>query len=260
MVSVPYKTLKNVSSMRKLAYGVWRKPTDPSVNVQMDIDITQLANLLENQLNSHLKYYFVKMCSKILYEIPELNTFLLRGKFRQRMNNRIFIPTIFRFKSQIDLNGIHLDDAHKFSINELKEVWGNNIKELRAGKSHSTNRAVKIFKWLPSILCRPIVKLIDFIQYSCNISLKFFGLPEDPFGSMTITFLDKFGIKYADIPIFSFSRSAITIAVGKYYKQDGKYFLPITSTFDHRCFDGFEGNKAYKRMRSLMSNPNELIN
>ena len=126
MVSVPYKTLKNVSSMRKLAYGVWRKPTDPSVNVQMDIDITQLANLLENQLNSHLKYYFVKMCSKILYEIPELNTFLLRGKFRQRMNNRIFIPTIFRFKSQIDLNGIHYK-ADLVGFNQRQEEFFNNL-------------------------------------------------------------------------------------------------------------------------------------
>ncbi len=234
MISVPYKTIKNVSSMRKLALGAWKKPSDPSVNVQLDLDITELADFLKTNLNHDLKYYVVKICSTLLKEIPELNTVLIRKKFRQRTNNRIFIPTIFRHKQQIDLNGIWLDDAYKHNIKNLKDIWKRNIYDLRSGKNKETNRAILIFKKLPSIFCKPMIKIIDFIQYTCNISLKTFGLPQDPFGSMTITFLDKFDIRYADIPIFTFSRSAITIAVGKYYINNEKYFLPLTCTFDHR--------------------------
>ena len=46
MGSVQFKTIKGGSSMRKLALGAWSNPTDPSVNVQVDFDVTKLINHL----------------------------------------------------------------------------------------------------------------------------------------------------------------------------------------------------------------------
>ena len=79
--------------MRKLAYGAWGKPKDPSTNVQLNIDITTLANSLPPGIQ--LKHV-IRLFSMVLYEIPELNTVIIREKLKQRLNNRIFIPTIFR--------------------------------------------------------------------------------------------------------------------------------------------------------------------
>jgi pyruvate/2-oxoglutarate dehydrogenase complex dihydrolipoamide acyltransferase (E2) component len=75
---------------------------------------------------------------------------------------------------------------------------------------------------------------------------------------MTVTFLDRFDIKYAHVPIYAFSRSAITISVGTPYMVDDCKKLPITCTFDHRYFDGMEGLKGLKRLRYYCNNPNQL--
>ena len=86
-----------------------------------------------------------------------------------------------------------------------------------------------------------------------------FGLPNDPFGSLTLTFLDKFDIKHAHIPIYSFSKSPLTIAIGASYKNNEKTLLPVTVTFDHRHFDGYEGHRAYKKLTQWLKQPSQII-
>ncbi|MEK9726499.1 MAG: 2-oxo acid dehydrogenase subunit E2 [Candidatus Margulisiibacteriota bacterium] len=260
MKTIPFKKIKNISSMRKLALGTWRTPTDPSVNVQLDLNISELKNVFGANFNRYLKVYIVKVMSKVLDEIPEINTILIRGKFRQRTNNRLFIPTMFRHNHQVDLNGIYIDNAHLLSLDDLKKVWNEKISDLRSGNNKPTRRVIYLFKLLPSFLLKPVIQIIDFIQYTCNISLRYFGLPSDPFGSMTITFLDKFDVKYAAIPIFSFSRSAITLAIGKPYVDNVEFLLPVTCTFDHRCFDGYEGAKAYQKIKKYFKSPELILN
>ena len=258
MGSVEFKTIKHGSSMRKLALGAWGSPKDPSVNVQIDLDVTRLIEHLKQTSGISLKQAIIKIFSSVLNDIPELNTVIIRNKFRQRLNNRIFIPTVFRNNQQVDLNGIWIDNAHGMTLSELNTCWVEKISNLRLGKDRPTHRVVSIFKRLPDPLCKPIIRLIDFIQYTCNISLKNFGLPNDPFGSMTVTFLDKLNVRYANIPIYSFSRSAITAAIGRMYEDEKKKKLPITWTFDHRYFDGFEGGLGLKRINYYLKNPHVL--
>lgn len=244
--------------MRKLALGAWGSPTDPSVNVQVDLDVTRLVEHLKQIPGTSLKQAMIKIFSSVLNDIPELNTVIIRNKFRRRLNNRIFIPTVFRNNQQIDLNGICIDNAHGMTLSELNACWVEKISNLRLGKDRPTQRVVSIFKRVPDPLCKPIIRCIDFIQYTCNISLKNVGLPNDPFGSMTVTFLDKLNVRYANIPIYSFSRSAITAAIGEMYDDEKKKKLPITWTFDHRCFDGFEGGLGLKRIHYYLKNPHVL--
>ena len=258
MSTIPFKPLTTKSSMRKLALGAWGRPTDPSVNVQLDMDITETNIFLKNNPDIDLKHIIIKVFSQLIVDIPELNTVLIRNKLRQRSNNRIFIPTIFRHKRTLDLSGVSIDDAYSKSLNELSTELTKQVFDLRTLKNAPIRRTIKIFKKLPDRLCKPIIKLLDFIQYTLNISLQNFGLPSDPFGSLTITFLDKYNIRYADIPIYPFSRSPITICIGKQYTTNETDYLPMVATFDHRHFDGYEGHKAIKRLQYLLNHPSVL--
>ena len=100
--------------------------------------------------------------------------------------------------------------------------------------------------------------MTDFIHYTLNIPLSWVGLPDDSFGSMTITFLDAFDVRYVHVPIFPFSRYPVIISVGKEYQSGDDYILPMCCTVDHRYFDGFEGGKALKRLRYYFNHPEEL--
>lgn len=237
--------------MRKLAIGAWGSPSDPSTNVQFDIDITKLDK-------THLKPHLIKILSKILNEHSDINRILIRRKFRKRLDNRIFIPTVIRNKKFYDLSGIHIDDAYKYKLNELQEIWNEKINALRSGKNKEIKRVIKIYKLLPRFLVKIVTKMLSFIHYSCNIPISIFGLPNDPFGPITVTFLDKFNVRYANVPIYAFSRATMTVSVGKNYIENNRTLLPLSCTFDHRYFDGMEGYKALKKIRYYCSNPEKI--
>ena len=150
---------------------------------------------------------FVKIISKVLNEQPEINRVLIRNKFRQRLDNRIFIPTVLRNKGSYDLSGISIDNAYKLTNNELQKNWDKKISDLRAGKNKPIQRAITLYRWMPRLLIKAITKIVAFFHYTLNIPISIFGLPDDPFGAVTITFLDRFNIKYAHVPIYAFSRS-----------------------------------------------------
>ncbi len=250
MGKIKYKNINNISSMRKLALGAWSNPSDPSVNVEFELDVTKL-----NANQKEFKPLFIKIISKVMNEHPELNRILIRRKFRQRLDNRIFIPAVIRSKNNFDLSGIYIDHAYSKNNDVLESEWNQKISELRTGKNKKINRARKIYQLIPSIWLRVITKLISFFHYTLNIPISLIGLPDDPFGAITITFLDKFNIKYAHVPIYAFSRSSVTLSVGKSFKVLDKEFLPLTCTFDHRYFDGMEGAKAYKKLQMYCNNP-----
>ena len=135
MKTIPYQNIQ-VSSMRKLALGAWKKPDDPSVNVQMDLDISTLMNTISKD---QLKGALIKLFSIVLHEVPELNMVCIRGKLRQRLNNRIFIPTLIRDQRKIDLSGISIDNAYNLSLAAIKKEATNNISNLRSGKIMKSN-------------------------------------------------------------------------------------------------------------------------
>ncbi len=258
MLTILHKKMRNIPSMRQFAIGAWRKPTDPSVHVQLDVDITALMAFLESYPGVTLHHVMVKLLSIVLKENPALNTIIVRGSFRQRLTNRLFIPVAYRRRKHMDLSGIFMDNAYAYDLMALKTEWDAKIRALRYTQTEPVHRAIRLFEMLPTMVVPGIIRLLDFIQYTCNISLKPLGLPCDPFGSGTITFLNTFGIRYADVPLYPFSRSAFNVAVGTPYTHDNHTQLPLTVTFDHRVMDGYESNRAYKSLKKYLENPHLL--
>jgi hypothetical protein len=254
--SIPFKSIP-ASSMRKLAIGAWGAPNNPSASVELVFDVSRLNDHLPSGIQ--LKHAMIKLLSTLLNQVPQLNTVIVRRKLRQRLNNRIFIPTVFRHQGMLDLSGIFIDNAHALTCEEIKQEMAEKVSALRMGQDATTNRVVSFFKACPSFLCKPIIRCMNFIHYSCNLSLSMIGFPNDPFGSLTLTFLDKFDIKHAHIPIYSFSKSPLTIAIGATYMNDTKTLLPVTVTFDHRHFDGYEGYRAYKKLTQWLKQPSQII-
>jgi pyruvate/2-oxoglutarate dehydrogenase complex dihydrolipoamide acyltransferase (E2) component len=252
MGTIPYRNI-SVSSMRKLATGAWDSPKDPSVCVQLDLPVTQLMAHLPS--TGHLKYALIKLVSLALHHVPELNTAFVRGKLRQRVTCRVFIPTLIRHQKKVDLSGVFIDNAQDISLSDIQHQLTTKVSELRSGKDVKTHRAIRIFNSLPFRLSRIMVGILNFVHYTCNVSLAFFGLPNDPFGSITLTFLDKFNVRYASIPIYPFSRTPMAMSMGAVYEKNRNFFCPITVTFDHRHFDGYHAAKAYKLILKCLKCP-----
>ena len=168
------------------------------------------------------------------------------------------MPTVFRRKGEIDLSGISIDNAYQLSIHDIEQVMKNKVKAIRSFSDPQISRFIKILDFIPVIFMKPIVAIFNRLQYTLNLSLDLIGLPNDRFGSVSITFLASFGIRYAAIPLFPLSRSPITIAVGQAFHSDGRHFLPLGVTFDHRYFDGLEGYHALKKLRYYCQHPDKI--
>ena len=90
-----------------------------------------------------------------MHDVPELNTVIIYERsFCQRLNNRIFIPTVFRHNQQIDLNGIYIDDAYNMPLRRIEEMLRAKTTDLRTGKDRQTNRVVNVF----GTIAGPIMK------------------------------------------------------------------------------------------------------
>lgn len=252
---IPSKKIPSLSSMRRLAIGAWRAPNDPSVQVQLNIDMTPLYDHAGDAFKKNLKLFLVKLMATILNDIPELNTMIIGRTCRQRTNNRIFIPTIFRHSGMVDLNGFFIDDAHTMTISQLRTLWSEKLAQLRNGQDAPIMRVIRLLNCMPRWMDAPFVWLANQLQFNLNIPMNWLGLPQDRFGSLTITFLDKFNIKYADVPLFPMARSPMLLAVGTPYRDQHRTHVPITCTFDHRCFDGQLLSRAHRRIQRLLASP-----
>ena len=89
------------------------------------------------------------------------------------------------------------------------------------------------------------MNISSFLLYTLNIRFK--GLPEDPFGSVMISNLGQIGIDNAFIPLVSYARVPVLIAIGLVKPRPVatqnrevvvKDMLRINYTIDHRYIDG----------------------
>ena len=114
--------------MRKLGLGAWRHPRDPSVHVQLDIDITQTMEELKQRPKVKLNHVVIYWFSKLLYDVPSLNRAIIGNTFKQRLRQRIFIPTVFRHNGMLDLNGVVLDNVHTLSLEAIADTLKQKVQ------------------------------------------------------------------------------------------------------------------------------------
>ena len=143
MKSIPYKNISSISSFRKLSVGAWSRPSDPTVNIQIDCDITRF-NASDNVATGLSKAQIIKLISQVIEDVPDMNRVLIRRKIRQRLVNRIFVPTVFRRKGEIDLSGISIDNAYQLSIHDIEQVMKNKVKAIRSFSDPQISRFIKI--------------------------------------------------------------------------------------------------------------------
>jgi pyruvate dehydrogenase E2 component (dihydrolipoamide acetyltransferase) len=116
---------------------------------------------------------------------------------------------------------------------------------------------------MPIWLLRLTMVLQDFVQYTLNISLSRFGIPDDRFGSAMISNFGVLGIDNALVPLSPYCRCPLIIGVGRARPmpvvQNGQVVvaecITISFTFDHRYADGVHGGLMMRRFQKIFLKP-----
>jgi pyruvate dehydrogenase E2 component (dihydrolipoamide acetyltransferase) len=265
-----FTPMEEVSSFRRMAAGMWGKPSDPSIYGSMDIDATAaLAFLAEHQAKTGVKLTVTHLVARAvalaLRDQPEINAKVrFWGRLEQRSTIDIFL-TVSTGEGR-DLSGARIERADTRSLVEIANEIASRAKTIRTGEDKSFEKSRKLLKSTPWWLARPATWLSDFLVNELHVDLPSQGLPLDAFGSALITSVGMFGIDTAFAPFVPLARCPILILVTEVRprpwvngdKVEVRPVLRLCATFDHRIVDGVAAGKLARRLHQLFAAPAQL--
>ena len=274
MPNIELTPYPNPSTYRMLAANVWDHPYDPHVYGSLEVRCEKLeAWIAEKRKTSGEKvtvsHAVARGLAMIIAKHPDLNSLVRLGSLYRRKDIDIFMQIVVEDGESIgktDLSGIKLKNADRLTVVEMGRMIRERALKIRAGNDEEFNQTKKGLAGLPGFLIKPVLRFLDFLQYTLNVNPKFLGTPGDPFGSAMVTNVGVFGLTIGYAPFFPLARTPLIVTLGaieeKPVVEDGKIVigrvLHINGTFDHRVVDGYHGGVVAREIKALLANPERL--
>lgn len=257
---------QNLTSYRKIAIASWRHPRNPNTYTMLDLPVDPALEFLRAYSSDTpltLTHYVTKITAHCLDKHPELNHLLRVGNLYARKQVDIFITTLLRGSKGKDVSGFVIRNVNRKAITEIAAICKSQSANLRRNKDTDHLKVQQLTFSLSPLVLRPLLLILEFLQFTLNISIPFLGMPKDRFGSAMVTDLGSLGIENAFLPLSPYSRCPLLIAVGKPRKipivqNDAVAVansLVITVTFDHRYADGSHGGPLLRRFKKIFTDP-----
>lgn len=255
-----------LSSYRKISISSWRHPRDPSTYSSLDLPVEDAETFLKEYASSTpatLTHFVAKILAHCYERSPAFNHFLRMGNLQKRREVDIFITTLVRTDQGKDLSGFIIRDVASKTMGEVARICQERVDLLRKGIDPDLKYIQGMAKRMPSWMLVWALNLQDFLQHTLNLNLSWFGLPRDPFGSVTISNIGALGLDNAYIPLSPYTRASSIIGIGKpreipivkdHEVVPGKC-VTISFTFDHRYADGAHGAEVLRRFKKIFTNP-----
>ena len=265
-----FEAMPDASSFRRMAAGMWKNPTDPTIYGAMDLDVTQTLAFIEQHRErtgeklsiTHLVAHAV---AQAFVRHPELNAKVRYwGKLERRTSVDLFVSV--STEGGKDLSGARIDDADRLDLSGWVGAVQGRAKSIREGKDQSFEKSRGLFRALPWWAVRPLLWAIDLMSNELHLHLPGQGLPRDPFGSAVVTNVGTFGIDTAFAPFVPMGRCPMLLLITEVkdrpWVADGKLVvrpvLRLCATFDHRIIDGHAAGKLAREIRASIEMPGAL--
>lgn len=261
------------NTWRKLTMGAWGSPQDPTIYGMMELDTTAInAYLARRSAESGLKLTLTHAVSRALAltlaEHPFANVMMRYSRLYQRDSVDVFLQVaVVDGDKPADLSGAKIVAADTKNVVAIAEELKKKATQIRQDGDPEFRKTKSSLGFVPSILVRPMVRLLGLLQYTFNWDMTMFGMPRDPFGSAMVTSVGMFGITTGLAPLFPPSRCPVLLLIGavedRPVVRNGEIVIrpmvTLTGTFDHRVVDGYHGGLLAKTLRSHLENPTETF-
>lgn len=263
--------LERPSMWRRLARAGWGSPNDPSIHGFVDIDMTNALAFIEEIREATgarvtITHLVTKAIAMAIREYPMLNGIIRWDGFYLRKTIDIFVLAA-RDHDQVaiggGLSGVKVPQADHRTIVEIAQHLQAKVPAVVAHKDKELEPTERALKWLPGMLLRPVLQLIDLLTFEMDLDLRKAGVPYDQFGTAVVTNVGMLGLSKGFAPIYPPSRCPLVIAVGEVRSEPmvvGKKVMPrprlvIGCTVDHRFIDGLGAARLARRFRELLNDP-----
>lgn len=251
---------------RKIAVSTWKRPTDPQIYGDLEIDATNLLGYTEEVRASGgpkitVTHLVGKAIAHALHEHPDLNARLYRGGFVRRDSVDVFF--IVSAEAGNELSGVKVLEADKKSVAEIAEELSARAGRVRDGDDVEMGKTKKMIGGTPRIFMKSAMKVTAWLTADRDIDLQKYGLPRQAFGSAMVSSVGMFGIGHAYAPLSPFYRIPFLALVGEVQKRPvviddeivARPMFTIAATMDHRYLDGFHAARLARSVRAYLADP-----
>ena len=247
-----WEPLERASLWRKIAVGMWGRPSDPNILGMLTVEVDQMLDYLDQVREVTQKKvtptaFLVKTMAKFFEAYPDLNVIVVGNEVRRRKNIDIFCQVAIPSEdgSEADLSGVKLPNCDKLDLVEVAQMLHHRAGKVRDGDDddEDVGQSRQTIDRIPSPLRPLLIRAIEFLTYEVPIDLESWGLPADPFGSAMVSSVGQFDVDQAFAPLVPASRCPLVALPGAVREApvvvDGELavrkVMTISTTADHRC-------------------------
>ena len=256
------------TNWRKVASSIYRKPTDSKIYGTVDIDVTDLEKYITQKRKEGIKTTLTYILTLIVgrsirQQVPELNTFVKRGKIVQRKQ---VDSTVSVLLPGGQMGSVKVENADQLTIAELSKVIGDQIAHSRKGDENDTMQTKSMLASIPWPFRNWLFKLYRTLTIHWGISLPFIGLDSNSFGSYVISNIGSVGLDTGYGSLLPSSNVSVVFILGSIIKKPviinneivPRRIMALSATLDHRVVDGSHGGRMFRSIKHFVKNP-ELL-
>lgn len=266
-----FRRAERLSSWRRLAVHVWRRPSDPTVYGVLEVDMRKALDYLA-ELNAipggarvtptHL---VVKAIAKALGEYPEANAMIALGRVYVRDSIDIYCQVAT--DGGRDLSGVKIRHVDRKSPARIADELSKSVTAVREGRDPGSEATKKSLGRVPDFLLGPLLRLTGFLTFDLRLDLSALGIAYDQFGGAMVSNVGGFGLGSGLAPLVPVSRSPIVLLVGAVSErplaENGAVIaapmMTIGATFDHRLIDGYQGSMMARTVIDAVRDPEKAF-
>lgn len=261
-------TIDYNSDWRKVASTIYKKPTDSKIYGIVELDVTDLEKYVAKKRKEGIKttitYIIALIIGRAIREaVPELNTFVKRGKIVQR-------DTITGMVSVLlpggQMGTVKVENADQVTIQEISSDIAERIRNSRKGNENDTMQTKSMLADIPWPFRKWLFRLYRLITIDWGISIPGIGLDSNSFGSYVVSNIGTVGLDTGFGSLLPSSNVSLVFILGSILKKPAvvnneivpRKIMLLSATLDHRVVDGSHGGKMFRVIKRYAKNP-ELL-
>lgn len=262
-------TMNNYNTnWRKVASTIYTKPSDSKIYGTVELDVTKLEKFISEKRKEGVKTTLTYILTLIVgrairQEVPELNTYVKRGKIKQRKN---VVATVSVLLPGGQMGSVKVENADQLTISELSETIALKIQNSRKGNENNTMQSKGLLANTPWPFRKWLFKLYRTVTIHWGISIPGTGLDSNSFGSYIISNIGSVGLDTGYASLLPSSNISVVFILGSIIKKPvvvndqivPRRIMALSATLDHRVVDGSHGGKMFRSIKHYIKHP-ELL-
>lgn len=256
------------SNWRKVASTIYKKPSDSKIYGMVELDVTDIEKFIAQKRKEGLKTTLTYMLTLIVgrairNEVPQLNTYVKRGKIVQRKNIDGMVSVLLPGG---EMGTVKVESADQRTIEDVTDEIAQRIRDSRKGDENDTMQSKGMLANIPWPFRKWLFRLYKTVTIDWGISLPSVGLDSNSFGSYVVSNIGTVGLDTGFGSLLPASNVSVILILGTIQNKPAvvngeivpRRIMLLSATLDHRVVDGSHGGKLFRHIKYLVKNPHLL--